>query len=111
MVSIDRERSLKPSSDSHLHSIIMFSRLGFFFSPLLPAVIMITSFVFFYVKKVSPYINLPPDSYGAKETAAFEPGGRVLRSVCAVSGPHTSSQWRLMDYREEGHSNCTVRKN
>lgn len=35
--------------------------LGFLFSPLLPLIVMITSFVLFYSKKISLIYNLEPD--------------------------------------------------
>ena len=43
--------------------------LGFFFSPLLPAIILLTSFLLFYVKKYSLIWNLEPEKKGFQRSA------------------------------------------
>ena len=43
--------------------------LGFLFSPLLPAIVLFTSFILFYAKKYSLIFNLEPDKKGFERSA------------------------------------------
>ena len=43
--------------------------LGFLFSPLLPTIVLLTSFCLFYVKKYSLLFNLEPDKKGFARSA------------------------------------------